>query len=140
MRNPWVIAQLAIAAVLLVISLIGILGVAVFDAAELAFSPQGAIQAFAVFPGLILSLIVNAMIMRAHREQGLNRTEKILLGVEFGVIAALLIFHFYIDPAGNTFGLAIVTWPVIILLAIAIAIVAAYRNATRPRLPAGSAS
>jgi hypothetical protein len=132
MRNPWVLAQLAVAALLLVVSLIGIIGVAALDAPELAFSFAGGIQAFAVFPGLVLSLVINALIMRAHRERGLGIAEKVLLVIEFVLIAALLLFHFYTDPAGTTFGLAIVTWPVIIVLAIVLAIVAIVRNATAP--------
>ena len=88
MRNPWIIAQLAVAAVVLAISLLGILGTALFDLPELAFSFAGGIQAFAVFPGLVLSLIVNALIMRSHRVVGVSTTEKVLLIVEGVLIAA----------------------------------------------------
>jgi hypothetical protein len=134
MRNPWIIAQLAIAAVLLVISLIGVIGYFGFDAAELTFSFQGAVQAFAIFPGLTLSLVVNALLMRAHRERGLSIRERVLLIIEFVMIAALVVFHFWVDSHGLTFGLAILVWPFVIVLAVAIAIVAIYRNATRPPL------
>jgi hypothetical protein len=127
MRNPWVIAQLAVAVGLLVISLIGIIGTLGFDKAELVFSFAGAIQAFAIFPGLVVSLVVNALVMRAHRAVGLSRTEKVLLSVEFVLIAALLLFHFYTDDAGTTLGLAILEWPVLIAVAISIAIVAVVR-------------
>jgi hypothetical protein len=126
----WVWAQFAVAVVLAALSLIGILGVVVFDAAELAFSFAGAIHAFAVFPGLVLSLVLNALIMRAHRELGVSLTEKWLLGVEFALIAGLLVLHFW-SHSGDALGLAIVTWPVLIVLAIVIAIVAAVRNASR---------
>jgi hypothetical protein len=132
MRNPWIIAQLAVAAILLVISLIGILGTVAFDMPELAFSFQGGIQAFFVFPGLVISLIVNALIMRLHREIGVSTVEKVLLIVEGVLIASLLVFHFYTDEAGNTFGFAALAWPLVILLATAIAIVAGVRNANRP--------
>jgi hypothetical protein len=132
MRNPWIIAQLAVAALLLAISLLGIVGTAVFDLPELAFSFAGGIQSFAVFPGLVLSLTVNALIMRLHREIGVSTLEKVLLIVEGVLVAALLVFHFYTDPAGTTFGLAIITWPILILLATTIAIVAGVRNANRP--------
>lgn len=128
-------AQFVVAAALLVLSLVGILGVAVFDAAELAFSFAGAIQAFAVFPGLVLSLVVNALIMRRHRERGLSLAEKWLLGVEFGVVAILVVLHFW-SHSGDALGLAILIWPVLIILAIVIAIVAAVRNAAVPG-PAG---
>jgi ABC-type proline/glycine betaine transport system permease subunit len=129
----WVWAQFAVAGVLAALSLIGILGVVVFDAAELAFSFAGAIHAFAVFPGLVLSLVLNALLMRAHRELGLSLTEKWLLGVEFALIAWLLVLHFW-SHSGDALGLAIITWPVVIILAIVIAILAAARNTSRPAL------
>ena len=47
----WVWAQFAVAAGLLVLSLVGILGVAVFDAAELAFSFAGGFRRSRCFPG-----------------------------------------------------------------------------------------
>src|SRR5690349_18285993 len=133
MRNPWIIAQLAVAALLLVISLVGVIGTLAFDAAELVFSFQGAIQAFAIFPGLVISLVVNALLMR-RIPPGL--TLKVMLGVEFALIAALLVFHFYTDEAGATFGLAILLWPVAILLAIAVGIVAGVRLARGVAVPA----
>ena len=125
----WVVAQFVVAGALLVLSLVGILGVAVFDAAELAFSFAGAIQAFAVFPGLVLSLVVNALIMWRHRERGLSLAEKWLLGVEFAIIVVLVVVHFW-SHSGDALGLAILVWPVLIILAIVIAIVAAVRNAS----------
>ena len=127
----WVVAQFVVAAVLLALSVVGILGVTVLDAAELTFSFAGAIHALAVFPGLVLSLVVNALLMRVHRERGLSLTEKWLLGVEFALIAALLVLHFWTE-SGDALGLAIITWPVVIILAIVLAIVAAVRNASRP--------
>jgi hypothetical protein len=131
----WVWAQFAVAGVLAALSLVGILGVVVFDAAELAFSFAGAIHAFAVFPGLVVSLVVNALIMRAHRELGLSLTEKWLLGVEFAFVAWLLVLHFW-SHSGDALGLAIITWPVVIILAIVIAILAAARNTSRPAVAA----
>ncbi|MEO5921326.1 MAG: hypothetical protein ABIQ01_09310 [Pseudolysinimonas sp.] len=128
MRNPWIIAQLALAAVLLAISLLGIFGTALFDFPELTFSFAGAIQSFAVFPGAVVSLVVNALIMRTHRAIGLNLAEKVLLIVEGVLIAALLVFHFYEDPAGNTLGFAFATWPALIVVAVAIAVVAFVRT------------
>jgi hypothetical protein len=127
----WIWAQVAVAGMLLVLSIVGILGVLVFDAAELVFSFAGAIQAFAVFPGLVLSLVLNALIMRAHRELGVSLAEKWLLGVEFALVAWLLVLHFW-SYSGDALGLAILTWPVVIILAIVIAILALVRNSSRP--------
>lgn len=127
----WVWAQFVVAAVLAALSLVGILGVAVFDAPELVFSFAGAIHAFAVFPGLVISLVVNALIMRAHRELGLSLAEKWLLGIEFALIAWLLVLHFW-THSGDALSLAILTWPVVIVLAIVIAVLAAARNTSRP--------
>lgn len=45
------------------------------------------------------------------------------------LIASLVLFPFYVDAAGATFGLAIVTWPFAIALAVVIAVVAAVRLA-----------
>jgi hypothetical protein len=109
--------------------------VVVFDLAELVFSFAGAIHAFAVFPGLVLSLVVNALLMRAHRELGLSLLEKWLLGVEFAMVAWLLVLHFW-TQSGDALGFAILTWPVLIILAITIAIVAGLRNASRAALTA----
>jgi hypothetical protein len=130
MRNPWIIAQFAVAAVLLVLSAIGIIGLVVFDAAELVFSFAGGFQSFGVFPGLVLSLVVNALLLR--RPQPLGRGVKVLLGIEFALIASLVVYHFYTDPAGATFGLAVLTWVVVIPLAVAIAIVGLVRRASAP--------
>lgn len=122
----WILAQFVVAGVLLALSLVGVVGLLAFDAAELTFSFQGAIQSFAVFPGTAVSLVVNALVMRSHREAGLNTAEKVLLGVEFAVIAVLLALHFW--PEG--LGVAILAWPVHIVLAIAVLIVALVRTST----------
>lgn len=134
MRNPLVIAQLAVAAVLLVLSAIGLIGYFAFDAAEAVFSFAGFIQAFAIFPGLVVSLVVNAMLMR--RPQPPSLALKVLLVIELVLIATLVLYHFYTDEAGNTLGLAIATWPLVIGIAIAIAIVASVRRVRTPKEPA----
>ncbi|HEV7742901.1 MAG TPA: hypothetical protein VGO65_10815 [Pseudolysinimonas sp.] len=138
MRNRWIIAQLAVAALLLAVSLLGIIGSTLFDAAELVFSFAGGIQAFAVFPGLVLSLVVNALLMGLGASAPVPSTaQKVLLVVEFVLIAALLLFHFYTDPAGNTLGLAVVTWPLLIALCVVLAVIALARRAGRvPATPA----
>ena len=124
MRNPWIIAQLAVAAVLAVLTAIGLIGILAIERPELAFSFAGGVQVFGIFPGLVISLVLNAFLMR---RPGSSRALKIMLGIEFGLIALLLLFHFYTDPAGLTFLWALLIWPIVILLAVAIAIVAIVR-------------
>ncbi|MBX3193718.1 MAG: hypothetical protein KF727_01295 [Microbacteriaceae bacterium] len=129
LRRPWSAAQFVLAAVLALVSLFGIVATVAFDAIELTFSFQGAIQAFAIFPGFVLSLVVNGVLMGVRRAPEPNLLEKILLVIEFVLIAALLVFHFVADGQGVAFGLAMLVWPVAIPLAIAIAIVAIVRLA-----------
>ena len=136
MRNRWIIAQLAVAAVVLVASLPGIFSPATFGLPADALSAVGSIQAFTVLPGLVLSLVVNALLMGVGRAPAPSTAQKVLLSVEFALVAALLLFHFYTDPAGNTFGLAILTWPILIALAVAIAVLAIVRRPTRAAAPA----
>lgn len=121
----WVLAQFVVAGGLLALSLVGILGVAVFDAAELTFSFGGAIQAFAVFPGTAVSLVVNGLVMRSHRDAGLSGGEKVLLAIQFCFIGGLTVMHFINDALGSL----IVVWPMHILLAIVVFIVALVRVA-----------
>jgi hypothetical protein len=122
----WVWAQFIIAGGLLVLSLVGIIGLVVFDAAELTFSFGGAIQAFAVFPGTALSLVVNALIMRTHRDAGLSSGEKVLLAVQFCFIFGMLVMHFFNDALGAL----IFVWPLHILLSITVLVVALARAAS----------
>ena len=122
----WVWAQLFVAGGLLVLSLVGIIGTVLFDAAELTFSFGGAIQAFAVFPGTVISLVVNALIMRSHRDAGLSGTEKVLLAIQFCVIFGLVVMHFVNDALGAL----IIAWPAHIVLSIIVFAVALARAST----------
>jgi hypothetical protein len=124
LRRPWTLAQFAVAAVLLVISLIGIVGTVGFDNADLTFSFAGAIQAFAVFPGLILSLVLNGSLMGLKRAPAPNLAQRILLIIEFVLIALLLLFHFYQDSDAYTFGFAVLIWPFVIVIAVVLAVLA----------------
>lgn len=123
--RAWIWAQFGAAAVLLVLSLIGVIGYLAFDAAELVFSFGGAIQAFAVFPGAIISLVVNALIMRGHGAAGVSVLERVLLGIQFVGIAAMVALHFVADGLG---ALALI-WPAYVVLAMVIVAVALARRA-----------
>jgi len=122
----WVRAQFAVAGALLALSLLGVIASLVFGAVELTFSFGGAIQAFAVFPGTVISLVVNALIMRTHRDAGLSGTEKVLLGIQFCVIFGLVVMHFVNDALGAL----IIAWPAHITLAIIVFVVALVRATT----------
>ncbi len=122
----WVRAQFAVAGALLSLSLLGVVASLVFGAVELTFSFGGAIQAFAVFPGTVISLVVNALIMRSHRDAGLSDTEKVLLGIQFCVIFGLVVMHFVNDALGAL----IIAWPAHIALAIIVFVVALVRATT----------
>ena len=122
----WVRAQFAVAGALLALSLLGVIASLVFGAVELTFSFGGAIQAFAVFPGTVISLVVNALIMRTHRDAGLSGTEKVLLGIQFCVIFGLVVMHFVNDALGSL----ILAWPAHIVLSIIVFAVALARAST----------
>jgi hypothetical protein len=125
----WVGAQFIVAGGLLVLSLVGVIGLVVFGAAELTFSFGGVIQAFAVFPGTVISLVVNALIMRSHRDAGLSDTEKVLLALQFCFIFGLVVMHFVNDALGAL----IIAWPAHIALAIIVFVVALVRATTLRR-------
>jgi hypothetical protein len=137
MRNPWIIAQLAIAVVLLGISLIGFIGLSTLGLPLNLFSDVGGIQAVTVIPGLVLSLVVNALLMGLGRAPVPNLAQRVLLIIEFVLIAALLLFQFVTDPEGNFLGVAILSWPLLITIGVGIAVFALARRIGRaPVVPA----
>ena len=131
LKRPWTLAQFAVAGLLLVLSLIGVIGTLAFDNADLTFTFAGAIQAFGVFPGLILSLVLNGMLMGLKRAPAPNLGQRVFLIIEFALIALLLVFHFFQDSDAYTFGFAVATWPLVIIVAIVIAILAIVQLAGR---------
>lgn len=134
LKRPWSLAQFAIAAVLLVISLIGVIGTLVFDDGSWTFTFAGAIQSFAVFPGLIISLVLNGALMGLRRAPAPNLAQRILLILEFAGVALLLLFHFFQDEQAYTLGFAIATWPVVIVIAVILAVLAIVQLA-KPTAP-----
>jgi hypothetical protein len=96
----------------------------VFDDANWTFTFAGAIQAFAVFPGLIISLVLNGTLMGLRRAPAPNLAQRIVLILEFVGVALLLLFHFFQDEQAYTLGFAIATWPVVIVIAVILAILA----------------
>ncbi|MGE3191891.1 MAG: hypothetical protein AB7K08_00310 [Microbacteriaceae bacterium] len=134
LERPWSLAQFAVAAVLLVISLIGVIGTLVFDDGSWTFTFAGAIQSFAVFPGLIISLVLNGTLMGLRRAPAPNLAQRILLILEFVGVALLLLFHFFQDEQAYTLGFAIATWPVVIVIAVILAVLAIVQLA-KPTAP-----
>ncbi len=125
----WVVAQVALAVSLLVASAVVIVGAFVVRVPELVPTFPGAIQAIAVFPGLALSLLVNARLMRGRRVSGV---ERVLLGLEFAVVAGLVVIQTFRESSAPL-GYGMILWPAVIVLAVAIAAVAAARR--RPVRP-----
>ena len=134
LKRPWSLSQFAIAAVLLVISLIGVIGTLVFDDGSWTFTFAGAIQSFAVCPGLIISLVLNGTLMGLRRAPAPNLAQRILLILEFVGVALLLLFHFFQDEQAYTLGFAIATWPVVIVIAVILAVLAIVQLA-KPTAP-----
>lgn len=135
LRRPWTVAQFAIALVLGAISAVGIIGTVVFEAAEFTFTFQGGVQAFAIFPGLVISLIVNGVVMGVPRSPEPGPVLRGFLIAEFALIALLLVFHFVDDGSGATFGFAILTWPIVIAFAVTVAVMAAIAVVRAPAAP-----
>ncbi len=89
----WYWSQLIAAGVVLLIVITGL----VFSSTDLV--DEGVVPGvflmlvltFAVFPGLLVSLLVNQLILSRRRVQALTRGEKIVLGIEYGLTAVLLL-------------------------------------------------
>jgi hypothetical protein len=106
-------SQLVVAGILLVIDIAGWVLIA-FDNFEGLLSFHGGINVMFVVPGLILSLLINHFILRAKKTGVVSTSERVILSIEFVLIALLLASW----PFQEAFGFAIILWPVLILTAI----------------------
>jgi hypothetical protein len=86
--------------------------------------------AFLFLPGLAISIVVNAFVIRAHGHAGPGRAEKVLLVVEAIFIVAMLAFHLWMP---FLFSPGMLIWALLIVWAIVVVIVAGIRNASIPR-------
>jgi hypothetical protein len=129
----WFWLQIAVA---LAVIAAGVVGYQLADwAAYLSTVGYGTVlvNAWFFFPGLALSLVVNAFVMRAHGPAGLSGTEKVLLVFEVIFIAALVASQFWVTSILSP---ALVLWPLLFVWAIVVVIVAGVRNSTLRRVAA----
>lgn len=86
--------------------------------------------AFLFLPGLAISIVINAFVIRAHGHAGPGRAEKVLLVFEGVFILALVAFHLWLP---FLFSPGMLIWLLLIVWAVVVVIVAGVRNASIPR-------
>jgi hypothetical protein len=87
------------------------------------------VGAFVFLPGLAISIVVNAFVIRAHGRAGPGRAEKVLLVFEAIFILATLAFHLWLP---FLFSPGMWLWLLLVIWAIVVVIVAGIRNASIP--------
>ncbi|MGX5679913.1 hypothetical protein [Schumannella luteola] len=92
-------------------------------------SIQFVIDGAFVFPGLVISLAVNQVILMLRKPRLVTRVEAIMIGILVALTAALVVTSFPDDAI--VAGLFL--WPVLILFAIAVTIVLAVTSARLAR-------
>lgn len=136
--RSWVIAQFAVAGLLLALTVAGLVALAV-EFEPVSGSLTGILQSLAIFPGTVLSLVANGLIMRSHRDAGLSEGERGLLAFEFVLIGVLIVLHLIPEAVwGDTIWAAVVVWPIHITVAVVVFIAAVVR-ARRLRAAASAA-
>lgn len=100
----------------------------------------GVIQALVLGTGLTLSLLVNFRLLRWHRPHGLSAVERALVIVQFVVIALVLVGLVVEVPETAMTVTRFYGGPVLVGLAIAVAVVAGRRNRALRELRAASAT
>ena len=131
MTRFWDWFQPGLAIVLALISLYTIIAVTVFEAAGVP-SIQFAITGLFVFPGLLISLAVNQVILRRRRPMVITTAERVLMAVLAAVAVLLVATSFDVEALL----VGVWVWPLLILFAIAVTVVIA---TTGSRLTAASA-
>lgn len=132
MTRFWYWFQPGLAIVVAVISLYTIVAVTVFEAAGVP-SLQFAITGLFVFPGLLISLAVNQVILRRRRPMVITTAERVLMAVLAAVAALLIATSFDVEALL----VGVWVWPLLILFAIAVTVVIAV---TGSRLAAARAA
>src|SRR4051794_32257222 len=112
--RPWSLAQYAVALVVAVIGVVSLIGT--FTLNNVQYSPELAtgIETFVVFPALVVSLVLNATLMRVSRAPAPNVLQIVLLIVEFLLIAVMLVLH--VQNGGDAIGISVALWPVVIVV------------------------
>lgn len=91
------------------------------------------VNAWVFLPALAVSLVINAFVIRAHRDAGPSSAEKVLLVFEGIWILALLAFQIWWP---SVFGPGMFLWPLLVIWAIIVVIVAGVRNSSLRRAAA----
>lgn len=79
-----------------------------------------------VYPGLLLSIGINQLILRKRVPRVVTLTERIMLGIIVGLVVVLIATSFDDEISFS----ALFIWPVLILVAIALTIVIVVKNTT----------
>ena len=96
-----------------------------FDGVGIPSIPAG-INGIFVFPGLLLSIGINQLILRKRSPRIVTLTERIMLGVVIGLVVFLFVSGFDDEFSFS----ALFVWPILILVAVALTIVIVVKNAT----------
>lgn len=120
MTRFWYWFQPGLAVVLALISLYTIIAVTVFEAAGVP-SLQFAITGLFVFPGMLISLAVNQVILRRRRPMVITTAERVLMAVLAAVAVLLIATSFDVEALL----VGVWVWPLLILFAIAVTVVIA---------------
>ncbi|MEO5536002.1 MAG: hypothetical protein ABIR17_12830 [Pseudolysinimonas sp.] len=126
----WFWIQMGVAVALVVVAVATyVLTTPVQNSSEFGvFAAQ--VDAVFVLPALAVSVTVNALVMRMHGHAGLSIAEKALLTIELGFIVLTITLQVLCPWL---FSPVMLVWPLLIIVAIVIVIVAGVRNAQIPR-------
>lgn len=113
----WYWSQPMVAAALALVSIYTVVCLFLFDAAGLP-SFQFMINGTFVFPGLVLSFGVNQLLLARRAPRSVTRLERWLLGVEYALIAVLILTSFGQDALL----VGLILWVPVIVVAVAVAI------------------
>lgn len=95
-----------------------------FNGVGIPSIPAG-INGIFVFPGLLLSIGINQLILRRRSPRIVTLTERIMLGVVMGLVVFLVVSGFDDEFSFS----ALFVWPILMLVAVALTIVIGVKNA-----------
>lgn len=120
MTRFWYWFQPGLAILVAAVAIYTIVAVTVFEAAGVP-SLQFAITGLFVFPGLLISLAVNQVILRRRRPMVVTTIERVLMAILAAVALVLIVTAFDVEALL----VGVWVWPLLILYAVAVTIVIA---------------